>query len=51
MSYFISERIGSIPGGALGVSASSLAGASSSKAAKNKDAAYDEFMREMEGLL
>lgn len=45
----IVERLGSIPGGALGVSGSSSSGAN--KTTTNKDAAYEEFMREMEGLL
>uniref|UniRef100_A0A5K3EEX1 WH2 domain-containing protein n=2 Tax=Mesocestoides corti TaxID=53468 RepID=A0A5K3EEX1_MESCO len=42
------QRIGSIPGGALGVSGS---GTTSKNTATSKDAAYEEFMREMEGLL
>ncbi len=43
------ERIGSIPGGALGVSGTKPP--ASKDNAPSKDAAYDEFMREIEGLL
>ncbi|EUB64036.1 WW domain-binding protein [Echinococcus granulosus] len=47
-SLSASQRLGSVPGGSLGVPVSTV----SSKAnATNKDAAYEEFMREMEGLL
>lgn len=49
MHYALIEKLGSIPGGALGVSGPSTSGRSSITA--NKDAAYEEFMREMEGLL
>eukprot|EP00108_Taenia_solium_P007797 TsM_000230300 transcript=TsM_000230300 gene=TsM_000230300 len=43
-----SQRLGSVPGRALGVPASVV---SSKPNVTNKDAAYEEFMREMEGLL
>ncbi|VUZ44765.1 unnamed protein product [Hymenolepis diminuta] len=46
-----SQRLGSIPGGALGVSGSSSSSANKMNTTTNKDAAYEEFMREMEGLL
>ncbi|KAM7542651.1 hypothetical protein Aperf_G00000017167 [Anoplocephala perfoliata] len=43
------QKLGSIPGGALGVSGPSTS--SRNNITTNKDAAYEEFMREMEGLL
>lgn len=45
----LSEKFGSIPGGALGVTGPTVP--STKTTTTNKDAAYEEFMREMEGLL
>ncbi|VDN98968.1 unnamed protein product [Rodentolepis nana] len=46
-----SHRLGSIPGGALGVSGPSSSITNKANTTTNKDAAYEEFMREMQGLL